>query len=545
MHIFIFALFAAAAVPAGAVPSGGRRFRGGPEVQSIEALIQESLSAANGTARRRHERIEATVHPVFQALPKNAAGRLAPKAVHYLVHTYFAMQHGWSLKGLDAPFGLDVEGIHDVDILQEKVPAVVEGLLESQHRGKGLDFTEMVAMVAVIEQIIVDESLELLMTSYRLNGYSPMVKLSEQDMHEIMLTYLILFRKGARDLPSAEQHQKEKMLLKRASGPVFSASQAFERDTVLNFAYAQRHSLNTFTTARYSFEMAAQVVTDLAEGYGKWQYTECMEMKDHLLDLDLSHSGRVPLADFHAQPRTNKYSFTESKETLREYGALDETVPSDPQVIIANYVVNPSNCIAEGKYFSVCCVSECEGLLSELAAHVQAPFAEAEVLLSLVSNMSSSSVDGPRVLPEGLVEKLYEIAKRHDGTIPLHSRLFAQWIHFAFPAECPYPWLGAKHVIGGESAGLALSAENKQGMAQWSDEEAMPLLDETLFRDSIHRQHFSLHTLLRLLAYGAALLMAVRAAGSAWQMAVETLSSKHDGKGDSLPLSFSSHAKSV
>eukprot|EP00971_Amphidinium_carterae_P027761 547363-Amphidinium_carterae.1 len=41
-----------------------------------------------------------------------------------------------------------------------EVPAVVEGLLESQHRGKGLDFTEMVAMVAVIEQIIVDESLE-------------------------------------------------------------------------------------------------------------------------------------------------------------------------------------------------------------------------------------------------------------------------------------------------------------------------------------------------------------------------------------------------
>eukprot|EP00971_Amphidinium_carterae_P129984 2574742-Amphidinium_carterae.1 len=58
--------------------------------------------------------------------------------------------------------------------------------------------------------------------------------------------------------------------------------------------------------------------------------------------------------------RTPKYSFSESSETLREYGALDEANPADPQVLIANYIVNPSNCIAEGTYFSVCCVSECE-----------------------------------------------------------------------------------------------------------------------------------------------------------------------------------------
>jgi hypothetical protein len=38
-----------------------------------------------------------------------------------------------------------------------------------------------------------------------------------------------------------------------------------------------------------------------------------------------------------------------------------------------------------------------------------------------------------------LEAKLYDIAAVHAGTVPLHGRLFAQWMHFAFPLECPYP----------------------------------------------------------------------------------------------------------
>eukprot|EP00971_Amphidinium_carterae_P151705 3006969-Amphidinium_carterae.1 len=406
-----------------AVANGsGRRFRGGPELRSMEALIHESLVAVhNGTAMRQ-QRIEQVVRPVFQALPRNPDGRLAAKGVQYLVHNYFAMKHGWSLKGLDQAFSPDADGVHDMNILRDKAPAVVEGLLESRHRGMGLNLPEVVAMIAVLEQIIVDESLSLLNDAYTLNGFSTMGGLREEDIHEIMLSYLILFRKDERKLPEASTHLREKALLRRASGPVFAASRTFEHDTVLNFAYARRHRINAFISERYTFEMAAEVVTDMAEEYGKWQHSECMEMKEHLMDLDETGSGRVSLQRFHAQPRTGKYSFSESADALREYGALDET--ADPQVIIANYIINPTNCIADGAYFSVCCVSECEGLMNELAAQVQAPFAEAELMLGIVSNLSSSSVDAPRALSEALIEKLHEIAGHH-GMVPLHSRRFA------------------------------------------------------------------------------------------------------------------------
>jgi hypothetical protein len=53
--------------------------------------------------------------------------------------------------------------------------------------------------------------------------------------------------------------------------------------------------------------------------------------------------------------------------------------------------------------------------------------------------MTSDTVSGPRELPAPLRSRLDEIAGRHGGRVPLHSRLFAQWMHYAFPNECPYP----------------------------------------------------------------------------------------------------------
>jgi len=41
---------------------------------------------------------------------------------------------------------------------------------------------------------------------------------------------------------------------------------------------------------------------------------------------------------------------------------------------------------------------------------------------------------------------LQEVADAHDGRVPIHGRLFAQWLHHLFPHECPYPHLsGSKH----------------------------------------------------------------------------------------------------
>jgi len=48
-------------------------------------------------------------------------------------------------------------------------------------------------------------------------------------------------------------------------------------------------------------------------------------------------------------------------------------------------------------------------------------------------------MDAPRNLSSSLVSRLGEISDRHGGHIPLHGRLFTQWMHHAYPLECPYP----------------------------------------------------------------------------------------------------------
>merc|ERR1712014_139286 len=83
--------------------------------------------------------------------------------------------------------------------------------------------------------------------------------------------------------------------------------------------------------------------------------------------------------------------------------------------------------------------NECESLLGHLEVEIASPEAEPKRIAQLVANLPSSSVQAPRSLSQRLLSRLGEIARGHGGTVPLHGRLFAQWMHHAYPRECPYP----------------------------------------------------------------------------------------------------------
>merc|ERR1719335_1459201 len=86
-------------------------------------------------------------------------------------------------------------------------------------------------------------------------------------------------------------------------------------------------------------------------------------------------------------------------------------------------------------------MDECEGLLGHLERQIAAPEGTPARIGTLVSELSSSSVVAPRKLSATLTDRLGEIAAEHGGSVQLHGRLFAQWMHHAFPRECPYPHL--------------------------------------------------------------------------------------------------------
>jgi len=486
----------------------------------VETSLSELLDSASPSASKRFTAIEASIWQTFQALPKNTAGRLAPAAVRYIVHGYFAKEHGWLIKGLE-PHGhaqTNVTQVHDISVLQDKVPELVERLLETRQGDRGLALNDVVAMVAVLEQLMFDESVTLLEAAYKLNGLSTDEHLTEAQLHAVLQSYVVLFGQGAKaDLTDAERHQR---LLNARRAEV----EEFEQDIVLNFEYARRHRVNPFTPQQYSFQTTAEIMEVVAQLYGKWQNAECRAMKAHLSELDPEGSGRVPLGLFYAQPEGGAYQFTESSEYLRQIGALDETTTGSPQVRIANYVAGPSNCIASSSYYSLCCLSDCDHIFNELEHQVLAPAVVPEKLLTLVRNMTDS------LLPEALTEKLHAIAAQHGGEVPLHGRLFAQWLHFAFPHECPYPSVlesataltASQWLSGGESVASAEEREQHLGTALpsaagnlnidelWSEYEVLPVHEPT--SSPLGTAAGLTRTLVQL----AAVFVALRSAKAAW-----------------------------
>lgn len=494
-------------------------------IREVEADLQATLAELfQGSANSRLSKIETSTWQTFQALPKNELGRLAPPAVRYIVHNYFAKEHGWLITGLE-PHGMQLKAseVHEVSILQDKAPLLVENLLEAKQGNHGLAFADIVAMIAVLEQLMFDESVTLLQAAYRLNGVSNQEAIALDVLHKVLQSYLILFGQGAKaNLHDAKHHR---LVVESRQRPEL---EVFEADTVLNFEFARRHRMNPFVPRTYSFQEVAEILEVLSQQYGKWQNVECRDMKAHLVELDPEGLGRVPLGLFYAQPQGSVYHFSESVDYLRKTGALDETSAGSPKVIIENYIVGPSNCIASSSYYSVCCLSGCDEIFGELEKQIQGPAASPQRLLALISNMSEQA------LSESLTEKLDTIAAHHGGQVPLHSRLFAQWLHFAFPHECPFPsvvessvaltaseWLDGKKLASAEerkshveasSASVAPSAEDFDIDRRWSDHEVLPVLGEA---KSPMMQFGS--GVVRLMVQLAVIVLVLRSALSAWR----------------------------
>jgi len=191
-----------------------------------------------------------------------------------------------------------------------------------------------------------------------------------------------------------------------------------------------------------SFATLVKIAETVGEQFGKFQDAECQGLKAALMKKEDRQSGRVRLSDFYKEAldgADGAWQFQESIAYLRQLGGLDESNSDESRVMIPNYLYSQTNCIASSDYYSVCCLSECEDLLGHLEKDVAAPEASATHIVGLISALPSSSVSAPRELSETLRSRLHKIGEEHGGMVQLHSRLFAQWMHHAYPRECPYP----------------------------------------------------------------------------------------------------------
>jgi hypothetical protein len=378
--------------------------------------------------------MEASLKPIYAALPKNEHGQLGHPTVRYALHRLFVLRHGWNIKGLGANGGT-WNSSSPTEVLTDQVPSYIEEMFEKRLGSKGLGLHELSVFAATIEHLIHKEAVGKLGETFNVLELLPTSTLSESEAWQVLDTYMMAFILGE-NLGNLTKAAALGVIVEMPDLFLsWHETKQFVRDI------HERLAQNVSDTSNWDFSMLANVVEAVGEEFGTFQATECKSLKKNLMELEDGSLGRVKLADFYRPALDGSWQFQESVGYLRQLGALDETDPEDPSVIITNYLYSQTNCIASSGFYSVCCKAECEGLLGHLEEKLAAPEARPSEILSLVMNLPSSTVATPRQLQPTLVSRLDHIALHHGGAVPIHGRLFAQWMHHAYPRECPYPHL--------------------------------------------------------------------------------------------------------
>lgn len=444
-----------------------------PELD-VKLLLEEALGS--GLEERRLQDIRQSLRPTFDALPKNQDNRLGISGLRYLCRSFFVKNLGWQVKGLDLNTSA---GFDDIRIVAERIPADKRKALDERlSRGVGLSGASVV--VAALERLILDENVINLKAAYRLSGFSTKTHLTEEELWKVFHSYMVLLHLfWPQNGPKVTRQLLERAdkLRQDFEWPLLKA---FFKDVVGDFV--REH----LTSDRdYSFEDAKQILDTVLRQYGAFEDNECRTMKGALATSDPEGTGRVTLKEFYGHKVVRSWRFADAMDDLAKEGVIDETNnKTGPQVIIPNYVHAHFNCHIQAlKYHSICCLDECEGLRHDLEARIRAPQAAPALILGMVANMSSSTVKAPRTLRPALVHALDQIAGLHQGQVPLHGRLFAQWLHYVFPHECTFPSLPHPHVSshGPEFSVEAQLAKNDGAPAVSKDYLSQWTLDEEIF----------------------------------------------------------------
>jgi len=347
----------------------------------------------------------------------------------------------------------------------------VQDLFEQRLNGKGFGLHELAVLAATIEHLVHNEALAKLGSAFTIHDHLPTMDLDADEANEVLETYMMSYILG-QALNSTMRSLKLINRLKERMSKIYLAwpeTQVFIRDVTDSVA----GDAQTF-----DFATVARVAEKMGEQFGKFQAKECDQLKDSLLKVEDRGTGRVRLPHFYQPSKLGHdgaWQFKESVPYLRQIGALDETVEDDPKVIVANYLNSQANCIASSSFYTVCCVDECESLLTHLENDVKASEATPARILELVSDLPSATVSVPRKLPATLHRRLEEIADAHGGTVPLHGRLFSQWMHHAYPRECLYP-----HISGDTAPVSALDFKKDSGEEHTaSDDEIERIVNDT------------------------------------------------------------------
>jgi len=408
--------------------------------QDVESTLFAELAGTfrGGSAQDHLASLEAELRPMFVVVPRNADGSLPHTVVRYVLHRFFVQKHGWFIRGLEpnATVNQSAQGLQN---LQEWVPAYLQRFIELVQEGRGINLRELAIIAATLEDLIHKEAVAHLRQAYDAIDLPISTQLDEAQAHQVLEIWMMIYMLGGR-------------FRIRGKKKVLKAHDIFIRkikdwDGTQEWVHGiQLDLFPSNSTASLDFNSTARVVEEVGRRYATYNSKACGTLKSGLVSIESKKAGRVRLTEFYKKGLSGGFDFSEKLEYLRILGSLDETDPTQPYVIVPNYVGSRPNCLVTSTFYVTCCRNECEDLLGALEKNIAGEEASLDRILKIVSTLSTSSVIGPRTISSTLQQRLQSVADNHGGSVPLHGRLFAQWMHHTFPRECPYPHGSAKGI---------------------------------------------------------------------------------------------------
>lgn len=369
------------------------------------------------------------LYATWKTLPKSPAGKVRLGSARYALHRLFVQRHGWQMAGLKPTGETWSSGTPLAALVGRAKPEILE-FFESR-LPRGFDFAELSALATTLEHMVHSEVLVRLRTVFNSLDLAEAAVLSPKEASKVLRTYMASYVLGA----DASRLTREAVL--QAARNVETHYPTW-RET-LSFLQ-QVSSVVAQGAQSYDFALVARILQEVSSRYGRWQSKDCKSIKSALVSLqEVNGTGRIRLADFYRSSlKGGKWQFSESVEYLRHLGVLDDSDPEDLQVMIPNYINSPSNCVASSGYYSVCCVDDCEEVVDYLEERIQEPRASPERIIEEASRLDTS-LNLARQGEDDIAALLRSAAAYHGGEVPMHGRLFKQWLHHAFPTKCPYP----------------------------------------------------------------------------------------------------------
>lgn len=401
----------------------------------IAVLLAKShnLEAPSRTEEHLNE-LEAALRPMFTALAKNEKQRLDLPSARYALHRLYEQRHRWSIRGLEPRAAAATKKSEKLEASFRELEGAEEG---------GLTLRGLAVLAAALEDLIHSE-VEKQVTKitgdlFRVRA-RPDTHLNGNQLRELVDAYMAIYISGASFRNTTRQDIKDDQEFMEEYTKGWDETLQWVRSIASNESRTEEGCRDGFASdgtadrCKLNLNASSRVVRRVVQDYGFFNDGECKKIKSSLLSMEDGRTGRVYLSDFYKAGLNGAWEFNERVDYLRDLGALDES-NEEPKVIVPNYVSSWVNCLNPSQFYSVCCRNECEDLMQILEQKIAGPTAHPDKILAILKEQP--------VVAAGTVlmrrHRLDEIAHRHRGEVPIHGRLFAQWMHHAFPQTCPYP----------------------------------------------------------------------------------------------------------